>query len=131
MELYLKPFLAFRNIHSLTKQNSEARTDYEDIQNGVSFNMYQGFPDLNLQLSNSGFTFKSSPYWYNGITYSDEARRGFDCKEDLFVPGLLHPENERGRFHNLFGISRRGESEDDHTQVQCCPEGNERHRQLP
>lgn len=87
VELYLKPFLAFRNIHSLTKQNSEARTDYEDIQNGVSFNMYQGFPDLNLQLSNSGFTFKSSPYWYNGITYSDEARRGFDCKEDLFVPG--------------------------------------------
>ena len=96
VELYLKPFLAFRNIHSLTKQNSEARTDYEDIRNGVSFNMYQGFPDLNLQLSNSGFTFKSSPYWYNGITYSDEARRGFDCKEDLFVPGSFTLKMKEG-----------------------------------
>lgn len=87
VELYLKPFLAFRNIHSLTRQNSEARTDYEEIKNGVSFNMYKGFPDLNMQLSTSAFVFKSSPYWYNGITYSDESRRGFECKEDLFVPG--------------------------------------------
>ncbi len=35
--LNLKPFLAFRNIHSLTKQNSEACTDYRVIGNGVSF----------------------------------------------------------------------------------------------
>lgn len=87
--LNLKPFLAFRNIHSLTKQNSEACTDYRVIGNGVSFNMYEGFPDLNLQLSSSSFEFKSAPYWYNGITYSDEARRGFECKEDLFVPGAF------------------------------------------
>ena len=48
--------------------------------------MYPGFPDLNLQISMKS-TFKAAPYWYNGITYSDEYRRGFDCVEDLFVPG--------------------------------------------
>lgn len=94
--LNLKPFLAFRNIHSLTKQNSEACTDYRVIGNGVSFNMYEGFPDLNLQLSSSSFEFKSAPYWYNGITYSDEARRGFECKEDLFVPGAFILKMKQG-----------------------------------
>ncbi len=84
--LKLKPFLAFRNIHSLTRQNGEARTEGREISNGMSYNMYPGFPDLNLQISRKS-TFKAAPYWYNGITYSDEYRRGFDCVEDLFVPG--------------------------------------------
>lgn len=89
ISLILKPFLAFRNIHSLTRQNPEARTEYEEVRNGVVFNMYEGFPDLNLQLNTGDFEYKSSPCWYNGITYSDEARRGFECKEDLFVPGAF------------------------------------------
>ena len=85
--LQLRPFLAFRNIHALTSQNAEARTSYESIANGVSFRMYPNFPDLSLQVSDSKAQFVSAPYWYNGITYSDEYRRGYDCKEDLFVPG--------------------------------------------
>ena len=86
--LVLKPFLAFRSVHSLTSQNPEARTEYMEIANGVSFRLYGDFPDLNLQLSSKA-QFKSLPYWYNGITYSDEMRRGFSCKEDLFVPGFF------------------------------------------
>ena len=84
----LKPFLAFRSVHSLTSQNGEARTDYDEIDNGVSFRLYDAFPNLNLQLSSKA-QFKSLPYWYNGITYSDEMRRGFNCREDLFVPGMF------------------------------------------
>lgn len=87
--LQLKPFLAFRNIHALTHQNDAADTSYEQIKNGVSFRMYEQFPELALQLNTKEAVFKSSPYWYNGITYSDEYRRGFDCKEDLFVPGCF------------------------------------------
>lgn len=86
--LMLKPFLAFRSVHSLTSQNPEARTEYREIDNGVSFRLYNDFPDLNLQLSSKA-QFKSLPYWYNGITYSDEMRRGFSCREDLFVPGFF------------------------------------------
>ena len=86
--ILLKPFLAFRNIHSLTSQNSEADTSYREIDGGVAFRMYEGFPDLNLQL-NCKSVFRYMPYWYNGITYSDEFRRGFDCREDLFVPGVF------------------------------------------
>lgn len=85
----LKPFLAFRNIHALTHQNQEADTSFCEIPNGVSFCMYRNFPTLNLQLSTGKSSFRSFPYWYNGITYSDEFRRGFDCREDLFVPGIF------------------------------------------
>ena len=86
--LMLKPFLAFRSVHSLTNQNPEAVTDCKEINNGVSFRLYEDFPDLNMQLS-AKTQFKSLPYWYNGVTYSDEMRRGFNCKEDLFVPGFF------------------------------------------
>ena len=94
--LLLKPFLAFRNIHSLTRQNSEADTSFKTIPGGVSFNMYKGFPTLNLQLSTAEYEYRPAPYWYNGITYSDEARRGFDCKEDLFVPGTFILKMKQG-----------------------------------
>ena len=96
LELQLKPYLAFRSVNSLTHENGEANTDYREIRNGVSFNMYQGFPDLNLQLSTSASTFVSNPNWYDGITYSDEYRRGFDCKEDLFVPGHFSVQMKPG-----------------------------------
>lgn len=93
--LHLKPFLAFRNVHSLTRENQEARTGYKEIDGGAMFNLYEGFPDLNIQLSGKS-AFRYTPYWYNGITYSDEFRRGFDCREDLFVPGEFVVELKPG-----------------------------------
>ena len=86
VRLELKPFLSFRRVHDLTQQNGEARTAAKEIEGGVSFNLYEGFPDLNLQVSGTS-QFNQAPCWYNGVTYSDEMRRGFDCREDLFVPG--------------------------------------------
>ena len=94
-ELIVKPFLAFRCIHRLTCENPDARTGYREIENGVSFNMYEGFPDLNLQLSKAA-EFRYAPSWYKGITYTDEYRRGFDCREDLFVPGLFSLRLRKG-----------------------------------
>ena len=95
LTLTLKPFLAFRSVHSLTAQNSEAYTGYDQIDNGVAFRLYNGFPYLNMQLSGQS-AFKSQPYWYSGVTYSDEYRRGFDCREDLFVPGMFSVEMKPG-----------------------------------
>ncbi len=94
--LELKPFLAFRRVHDLTHENSEARTAFDPIANGAAFRMYEGFPDLNLQLSSSASSFKFNPVWYKGVTYSDEMRRGFDCREDLWVPGTFETELRKG-----------------------------------
>ena len=95
LTLSLKPFLAFRSVHSLTNQNAEAYTGYDEIESGVAFRLYNGFPHLNMQVSGQP-TFKSQPYWYSGVTYSDEYRRGFDCREDLFVPGTFSLEMKPG-----------------------------------
>lgn len=85
--LQLRPFLSFRNIHALTQENDVADTSFEFVKNGASFCMYEGFPNLVLQTSTNKFEYIHTPSWYKGITYSDEYRRGFDCKEDLLVPG--------------------------------------------
>ena len=95
LTLMLKPFLAFRSVHSLTNQNPEAYTGYDEVDGGVAFRLYNGFPYLNMQISGQS-AFKYQPYWYSGVTYSDEYRRGFDCREDLFVPGTFSLEMKPG-----------------------------------
>ncbi len=95
LTLMLKPFLAFRSVHSLTSQNSQAYTGYDEIEGGTAFRLYDGFPYLNMQISGQP-SFKYQPYWYSGVTYSDEYRRGFDCREDLFVPGAFSIEMKPG-----------------------------------
>ncbi len=94
--LSLKPFLAFRNIHDLTSQNPACRTAAKEVKGGLSWCLYEGFPDLNLQFSTKNVSWHPAGYWYNGITYSDEYRRGFDCKEDLFVPGSFEAKMKKG-----------------------------------
>ena len=96
VKLLLTPFLAFRDIHALTDENPNARTDGWDIPNGVAFNLYEGFPDLNMQFNTKDVSFITTPCWYKGITYSDEYRRGFACKEDLYVPGHFETEMKPG-----------------------------------
>jgi len=93
--LMLKPFLAFRSIHALTHENDQIDTRAQQIEGGMSFNLYRGYPDLNMQLS-APASFKSVPDWYKGITYVDEYRRGFDCKEDLWVPGYFSLDMKPG-----------------------------------
>lgn len=96
VKLLLTPFLAFRDIHALTDENPNARTDGWEIPNGMAFNLYDGFPDLNMQFNTKDVSFETAPCWYKGITYSDEYRRGFACKEDLYVPGHFETEMKPG-----------------------------------
>ena len=94
--LQLRPFLAFRNIHELTHENPEANTNGAEIQNGMSYRLYANFPSLNLQVSDGRAIFKAGAYWNKNITYSDEYRRGFDCREDLVVPGCFEARLKAG-----------------------------------
>lgn len=96
VKLILTPFLAFRDIHALTDENPNARTEGWEIPNGMAFNLYDGFPDLNMQFNTKDVSFETAPCWYKGITYSDEYRRGFACKEDLYVPGHFETEMKPG-----------------------------------
>jgi predicted glycogen debranching enzyme len=49
-----------------------------------------------MQFNRKDVKFISEPSWYKNITYSDEARRGFPCQEDLFVPGYFETSMKVG-----------------------------------
>ncbi|WP_430933812.1 glycogen debranching enzyme N-terminal domain-containing protein [Saccharicrinis sp. 156] len=93
--LKLKPFLANRSVHELTRQNLQANTKYEKIQNGISIQMYPNLPKLSIQLSKEN-EFVPIPDWFRGIEYFKEERRGYDYKEDLYVPGYFEVEIKKG-----------------------------------
>ena len=93
----LRPVLAFRNIHELTHANPDANPQGKPCVNGQSFRLYESYPDLYIQLSDAKEKFVDEAYWNYGVTYSDEYRRGFDCKEDLLSPGYFEVKLRKGR----------------------------------
>ncbi len=93
--LRLKPFLAFRNVNDLTHKNSMANTQFEEVENGVSFNMYANYPNLVMQI-NKKQEWKHQPDWYLNVEYYKEAERGYEYKEDLFAPGYFEMPIKKG-----------------------------------
>jgi predicted glycogen debranching enzyme len=93
--LRIKPFLAFRNIHSLSKANMLADTRIQSCNNGVMMKLYAGYPKLYLQTSKK-VEFIPAPDWYFKIEYLKEMRRGYDYQEDLFVPGFFQTSIKPG-----------------------------------
>jgi glycogen debranching enzyme len=92
--LRLKPFLAFRGYHKLTRENPFLRTRAEVIENGFRIEPYEGMPPLFVRTSRVS-RFTPSPAWYNRFQYTEERERGFDWEEDLFFPGSLEIPVER------------------------------------
>lgn len=93
--LRLKPFLSFRDIHSLCKANMAVNRNYHNAQNGVVVKLYNNYPKLFMQLSKDA-EFIAAPDWYYNIIYKEEQRRGYDYKEDLYVPGYFELNIEKG-----------------------------------
>jgi len=93
--LRLKPYLAYRNVHTLTKANMVANTRSEKIPGGVKSKLYNGFPTLHLQMNKSA-EFIACPDWYYDIEYTDEVRRGYEAQEDLLVPGYFECSIKKG-----------------------------------
>ena len=88
IKLRLRPFLTFRNIHSLAKANMYANTRAEMVRNGIRIKLYEGYPFLYLQI-NTEPEYIHVPDWYYNVEYAEEQARGFEYKEDLFTPGFF------------------------------------------
>ena len=93
--LRLKPFLVFRNVHELAKQNDSANADMREVENGRANRMYSVFPELFMQCSKK-VEYIHAPAWYNGIEYYKEQERGFEYKEDQLVPGYFEMPMKKG-----------------------------------
>ena len=94
-KLLLRPFLAFRNVHKLSKSNIWVDSKYETIPNGISMRMYSGYTPIFMQFSKE-LQYTHVPDWYYNIEYLKERERGYECHEDLFVPGFFEIDIEKG-----------------------------------
>ncbi len=94
--LQLRPFLAFRDRHALSKSNIEADGRSYVIPGGVRCKLYEGFPWLNMQVSVDAFEFVAAPDWYKDFEYTEELARGYEGHEDLLTPGYFEMELKAG-----------------------------------
>ncbi|WP_029904413.1 glycogen debranching enzyme N-terminal domain-containing protein [Prevotella sp. 10(H)] len=90
-----KPFLAFREINTLTGENTVAEHGYKEVENGISMCMYSGYPELFMQFSKK-VDFVFDPNWYKGIEYERDKEDGLPFKEDLYVPGYFELPIKKG-----------------------------------
>ncbi|MGO9137497.1 MAG: amylo-alpha-1,6-glucosidase [Syntrophales bacterium] len=93
--LRLRPFVAFRGYHSLTKENTFLQTETYRTEGGFKLQPYDGMPPIVMQTSVEA-NFFPAPVWHNNFEYKKEEERGFDWHEDLFCPGFFEIPIERG-----------------------------------
>lgn len=90
-----KPFLAFRNVHKLTRENVDYNNKYESIKNGIRIRMYNGYTPLYMQFSKEP-EYTHVPDWHYNIEYFREQERGYDYQEDLYMPGFFEMTIRKG-----------------------------------
>lgn len=93
--LQFRPFLAFRNANDLCVENQVASRDYKEVSNGISTCMYDGYPELFMQVNHKP-KFVFDPHWYKGIEYIKDLERGIPYIEDLYVPGYFEVDMKKG-----------------------------------
>jgi len=95
VKLRFKPFLAFRQIHQLSKANMYVNRKFAKVPNGISVKLYDKYPGLFMQF-NKKVEFIPVPDWYYNIEYLKELTRGYEYLEDLFVPGYFEVPLKQG-----------------------------------
>jgi predicted glycogen debranching enzyme len=93
--LRFKPFLAFRNIHKLSKANFYVNTKYKSIKNGIMVRMYESYKPLIMQFDKKP-EYIHVPDWYYNVEYQEEQKRGYEYQEDLYVPGYFDISVNKG-----------------------------------
>ncbi|MBF0105612.1 MAG: glycogen debranching enzyme family protein [Deltaproteobacteria bacterium] len=91
--LHLRPLLAFREIHKLTRDNIGIRVKTYVHDGFYKIDPYDGIPPLYFDTSETT-SFYSGPYWHHNIEYLKERSRGLEYQEDLFCPGVLERKME-------------------------------------
>ncbi|MDP6388185.1 MAG: glycogen debranching enzyme N-terminal domain-containing protein, partial [Candidatus Pacebacteria bacterium] len=94
-KLRIKPLLAYRDFHSLSRENSQIQTQTFKCKKGFFISPYYGMPDMFFQ-TNQAFQFRHSHDWYRNFEYIEERSRGFECHEDLFMPGVIEINFKEG-----------------------------------
>lgn len=93
--LRLRPFLAFRDAHTVGRANMFADGHSYPVPGGVRSRLYDKFPWLNMQMSKP-CEFVAAPDWYYNFEYAEESHRGYPAQEDLLTTGYFEFEIKKG-----------------------------------
>jgi predicted glycogen debranching enzyme len=88
VDLELRPFLAFRNMHTTGRANGDANLNVVPVESGIQMRLYRAYDDLFIQTS-STLEFVENGYWYYNVEYAVERERGYEWREDLYSPGYF------------------------------------------
>ena len=94
-KLRLRPFLAFRRAHGLSKANMMADTRSFEVPNGIKNRLYEGFPWLYMQVDKKN-EFVIAPDWFYNFEYVEEQKRGYPYQEDLLTTGFFEFDIKKG-----------------------------------
>jgi predicted glycogen debranching enzyme len=95
--LRMRPFLAFRDKHSLSSANMFADGHSYPVRGGVRCRLYSDFPWLYMQTDREErCEFVAAPDWYYRFEYLEEKTRGYPYQEDLLTPGYFEMEIRKG-----------------------------------
>jgi predicted glycogen debranching enzyme len=84
--LDVRPLVAFRDFHALTRENDAIDRKVEIEEGRVRIAPYRDLPAL--YFAHDGKTEQAGD-WYRSFEYEEEERRGFDFREDLWHPLTL------------------------------------------
>jgi predicted glycogen debranching enzyme len=85
--LSVRPLFNFRDHHLRRRERCFANT-HHDLENHV----IRLLPDRNiipLNIYHNAVNYEHSASWYQNLFYREEKKRGLECEEDLFSPGVI------------------------------------------
>ncbi len=88
VRLRIRPLCAFRRIHALTHENDYLDPGTAKTGEGFSIEPYRGMPRLFFRC-NKAIRLLNDFDWYRNFEYLAEKERGYDYREDLFMPGTI------------------------------------------
>lgn len=103
-EIELRPFVAYRDYHSMTHANNSIRREAQFNDGLFRVQPYERAPELFISAPQASFV--AQPEWYYNFEYSIEQYRGLDAREDLFTYGVFKRTLREGeRFGVIASIS--------------------------
>lgn len=97
--LKLKPFVSFRDFHSIGRVNNSIDPQYTFEKDILRIQPYGQGPKL--YISAPGALFGPHPDWYKGFIYQGERDRGMESEEDLFTHGEFYVKLKKGDVYSI------------------------------
>ncbi len=97
--LMVKPLLSFRSHHLMKRSRLFVNTYHDLDRHIVKILPDQQMPSLFIHHTAEGY--EHSAHWFNHILYREEKKRGLDCREDLYTPGILDFELKKDAWNYM------------------------------